>query len=105
MRRKNRVATRRKVQYRPGEILLYNEGGLYYLVKCVKNESDSEWIRYTLQIVEILKANPLSSGILAAGTNFKVTERADIGGHGPGWYLRDPEEELKLISRLRGGGS
>ncbi len=93
------VNWKRKHEYTPGETLLNNESRYYCLVKVVNNASDSEWIRYSLEIVEILKDQLFPTNPLGVGMIFNVSER--LGSPYAGWHLRDPQSGLKLIARLR----
>lgn len=85
--------------HEPGETLLFREGAFYFLVKCVKNESDSEWERYSLEIIEVLKNLPGINNYINIGTVFDVSNRVDSPHYV--WHLRDPKSEEQLIARLR----
>jgi len=93
------MSKNQKHGYQPGKILLFREGEIYYLVKCVKNESDSEFERYSLEIVEVLRDPYDISKYFGVGKVFKVDNR--VGSPSYVWHLRDPEKEEEFIARLR----
>ena len=93
------MSKKRKHGYQPGKILLFREGEIYYLVKCVKNESDSEFERYSLEIIEVLRDPYGISKYFGVGKVFNVEYR--IGFPNYIWHLRDPEKEEEFIAQLR----
>ena len=47
-------------EYKPGQIAFYHEDGGIDIVEILEKNSDLDWIKYRLKVVEVLQESPIT---------------------------------------------
>ena len=72
--------------YKQGDKAFYHESGDIFRVEILENNSDSEWIKYRLRILEVEQEHGRPPKI---GTEFSCTKRRGVHGVSGLWHLMD----------------
>jgi hypothetical protein len=74
--------------YRSGMDAFYHESGMIDKVRVLENKSDGDWIRYELEVLEVIKRSRIGEPS-EVGERFDCDKRRDGSGLAGMWHLMD----------------
>jgi hypothetical protein len=71
-----------------GRTLIYHEDGFVGTVLVEQDNSNDEWLKYKLKVLEVLRESRMF-GSIPVGESFEVLRKLNTGSYSGMWYLEE----------------